>query len=115
MDTNNIIKWCDKYLYMLNTLKSNYNEFVAHEIPHMESNYDDISKIESNVVCVNKIIDKYFFILGMISPSSIYNLIEDKIFDLKNCIHNLVNIKHYNDHQLNNIVNKIDPKLISYL
>lgn len=112
MSTGNIIKWCDKHTYLVELLKQNLEIFLANEIPKSNLNFDEIKSVESNNVCVSKLMDKYLFILAMMSPSSIYNLLTDKIGKLRVTMNNLLGLKKNNNDQVCYMLDMLDDRFI---
>ncbi len=112
MSTGNIIKWCDKHTYLVGLLKQNLDTFLKHEIPKSNLNYEEIKTVESNNVCVAKLMDKYLFILAMMSPTSIYNLLTDKIAQLRVTVNNLVGLRKSNNDQVYYMLDLFDDRFI---
>jgi hypothetical protein len=85
---------------------------MKNEIPDIELNYEELECIEANNQCVSKLLDKYLFILSMLSPTSIYNLIKTKIELLKKSLCNLNQVQQFNHNHLEYIIENLDHKFI---
>ncbi len=112
MGSDNIIKWCDKHTYLVSLLKKNFDDFLKNEVPNTNLKFEDIRTIQSNNTCVTKLLDKYLFILAMMSPTSIYNLLTDKICKLRTTMDNLVGVRHNNNNQIEYILGRFDDRFI---
>lgn len=112
MSTDNIIKWCDKHTNLVRLLKHNFEIFLKNEIPSTELRFEDIRTIQSNNTCVVKLLDKYLFIIAMMSPTSIYNLLSYKICKLQTTMNNLMGLRKNNNDQLEYMVNMLDDRFI---
>lgn len=112
MNIDNIVQWCDKHTQLATLLKNNFDTFISQEIPSVNESVTDIRIVHANTSCVTSLLDKYMFILAMISPTSIYNLIVDKIANLKQVANNYIALKYSNNTQMQYILDSLDDKFI---
>lgn len=112
MSTHNIIDWCDKYIYLVNLLKQNYDSFMKNEVDNIDINYEDLRTVEANTVCISRLIDKYMFIIAMMSPSHIYDLFCTKINLLRNSMVNVHQMQLNNNNQVEDIVSRLSTNFI---
>ncbi len=113
MSIDNIVTWCDKHIHLVSLLKCNFKTFISTEVPHVEANFNEIQNVEANTTCVTKLLDKYLFILAMMAPTSIYNLMVEKINSLKVVVNNYISMKNNNDTQLQYIMSRLDDRFIN--
>ena len=112
---NNILDWCNSHIALVKILKINFDEFVLHEVPKIETYFAQRNMITEASIEFNNTVDKFMFMLGMMAPINFLKVLFYKNMCLKQMVTNVITVKKHNTYQLQYIIDTLGESTCSHL